>query len=297
MAKEPKPVKVVAVGGPGVGAGPMTSLGVAAALVLFVVNAFMCIQVVSAILGIVSVVSGAGGLGGSTMFDVLGLVVGKIGGAASSISFMLYLDVVAFAFLGVALIFVRIKLKESGASPILAAVGAFAFAGVAFYLRFSLLPPIMSGFDQIAVAGMSPMALIKLAEIALNLMGFATIFLVQGIVFFIFGLFMRKTVNGLNKSYGKMARGGRLILTVSIMNLISMAALYYATTVLKTVISSLITTLSSGGSPSVDLNTLLPPVIALGIGIFLKLIIIPIMAMFAFLSLTFGFWGISKGPR
>jgi hypothetical protein len=297
MAKEPKPVKVVAVGGPGAGAGPMASLGVAAALVLFVVNAFMCIQVVSAILGIVSVVSGAGGLGGSTMFDVLGLVVGKIGGAASSISFMLYLDVVAFAFLGVALIFVRIKLKESGASPILAAVGAFAFAGVAFYLRFSLLPPIMSGFDQIAVAGMSPMALIKLAEIALNLMGFATIFLVQGIVFFIFGLFMRKTVNGLNKSYGKMARGGRLILTVSIMNLISMAALYYATTVLKTVISSLITTLSSGGSPSVDLNTLLPPVIALGIGIFLKLIIIPIMAMFAFLSLTFGFWGISKGPR
>jgi hypothetical protein len=297
MAKEPKPVKVIAVGGPGAGAGPMASLGVAAALVLFIVNAFVCIQVVSAILGIVNVVSGAGGLGGSTVFDVLTVVLGHIGGAGSSISFMLYLDVAAFAFLGVALIFVRVKLKESSASPILAAVGAFAFAGVAFYLRFSLLPPIMSGFDQIAVAGMSAMALIKLAEIALSLMGFATIFLVQGIVFFIFGLFMRKTVNGLNKSYGKMARGGRLILTVAIMNLISMAAVFYATTTLKVVLGDLITTLSGGGSPTVDLSTLLAPIIALGIGIFLKLIIIPIMAMFAFLSLTFGFWGISKGPR
>jgi len=297
MVQEGKHVKVIAVGGPGAGAGPLASLGVAGALVLFIVNAFTLWQILSAVLGIVQVFMSAGGLGGSAIFDVLAVVVGRVSGAASSLSFMLYLDVVAFAFLGVALVFIRIKLKQSGASPILAAVGAFAFAGVALYLRFTLLPPILSSFDQIAVAGISLMTLIKLAEVALGLMSFTTIFLIQGIVFLIFGIFMRSTVNGINKSYGKMTRGGRLILTVSIMNLIAMGALYYAASTLQTVISDLIATMGGGGMPTIDITTLLQPVIALAIGIIVKIIIVPILATFAFLSLTFGFYGMARGPK
>lgn len=297
MVQEGKPVKVIAVGGPGAGAGPMASLGVAGALVLFIVNAFTFWQILSTILGIVQVVTGAGGLGGTAIFDALTVVLGRVSGAASGLSFMLYLDVVAFAFLGVALIFIKVKLRQSGASPVIAAIGAFAFSGVALYVRFSLLPPILSSFDQMAVAGMSPMALIKLAEIALSLMSFSTVFLVQGIVFFIFGIFMRSTVNGINKSYGKMARGGRLILVVSIMNLIAMVAVYYATSVLQTVIQDMLSALSGGGGPTIDISTLLEPIIALGIGIFLKLIIVPILALFAFLSLTFGFYGMARGPK
>jgi hypothetical protein len=94
-----------------------------------------------------------------------------------------------------------------------------------------------------------------------------------------------------------MTRGGRLILTVSIMNLISMAALYYATSGLRIFIAGLIATISGGGSLVIDITTMLTPIIALGIGVFLKMITIPIMATFAYLSLTFGFYGIARGPK
>jgi hypothetical protein len=210
---------------------------------------------------------------------------------------MLYLDVMAFVFIGVALIIVRIKLRESGTSAIIGAIGAFAFAALAYYLRFTLLPPILSAFDQIAVSGVSITSLILVGSVVLQAMDFTTLFLIQGIVFLVFGIFMRGVVNNLNKTYGKMTRGGRLILTVSIMNLISMAALYYATSGLRIFIAGLIATISGGGSLVIDITTMLTPIIALGIGVFLKMITIPIMATFAYLSLTFGFYGIARGPK
>jgi hypothetical protein len=128
-------------------------------------------------------------------------------------------------------------------------------------------------------------------------MNFTTLFLIQGIVFLVFGIFMRGVVNNLNRTYGKMTRGGRLILSVSIMNLISMAALYYATSTLNTFIAGLVASVGGGSAPVINLTALLPALIAMGIGVFLKLITIPILAAFAFLSLTFGFYGMAKGPK
>jgi hypothetical protein len=297
MVEKAKPVKVVSVGGVGAGAGPVASLGVAACLALFVVNAFTAYSVLSSVFNIVGIVSG--GLGGLGGIGALGSVFSGIGGIASAESFFLYLDVAAFVFLGIALIVVRVKLPQSGVSPIIGAVGAFAFAGVAYYLRFIQLASLMSSLDQIAMAGTSITSVILLGQVVLQLWSLTGILLVQGIMFFVFGLFMRHTVNNLNKSYGKMTRGGALILTVAIMNLISMVALYFGTTSLQSLIQSLIASIGGGGGgmPTLDINTMLTPLIALGIGVFLKMIIIPIMATFAFLSLTFGFYGIARGPR
>jgi hypothetical protein len=294
MGEKSKPVKVVAVGG--AGAGPLGGVGIAAALILFIVNAFTAYLILSGILGIVSIVSSVG-LGGTAVFSILGEVVSRVGSAASSISFMLYLDIMAFVFIGVALIVVRAKLKESGASAIIGAIGAFAFAGVAYYLRFTLLPPILSTFDQIGVSGLSITSLILLGSVTLQAMNFTTLFLIQGIVFFVFGVFMRGVVNNLNKTYGRMTRGGRLILAVSITNLISMAALYYATSALRVVLEGLIATISGGGTPTIDVTALLQPIIAMGIGVFLKMITVPIMGALAYLSLTFGFYGMARGPK
>jgi hypothetical protein len=296
MGDKSKPVKVVAVGGSGAGVGALGGVGVASALILFIVNAFTAYLIVSGIIGIFQIVSSTG-LSGTTALAILGEVVSRVGSSASTLSFMLYLDIAAFIFIGVALIIVRIKLKESGASAIIGAIGAFAFAGVAYYLRFNLLPPILSTFDQIAISGVSITSLILLGSVVLQLTNFTTLFLVQGIVFLIFGIFMRGVVNNLNRTYGKMTRGGRLILTVSIMNLISMAALYYATSALRGVLEGLITTMGGGGTPVIDITSILQPIIALGIGVFLKMITIPIMGALAYLSLTFGFYGMAKGPR
>ncbi|WXG44798.1 MAG: hypothetical protein WED04_12345 [Promethearchaeati archaeon SRVP18_Atabeyarchaeia-1] len=297
MGEKSKPVKVVAIGGSGAGVGALGGLGVAAASILFIINAFTAFLIVSGIWSIFSIVSSTG-LNFSAALPVLGEIVSRVGSAASSISLMLYLDVVAFAFIGVALILVRVKMKEAGISAIIGAIAAFAFAGVAYYVRFTLLPPIMSTLDQVAVSGLSTTSLILLGSVVLQAMNFTTIFLVQGIVFFAFGIFMRGVVNNLNRTYGKMTRGGRLILTVSIMNLVSMAALYYATSALRTVLEGVLASLGGGGSLALpDITTLLPTVVAFGLGVFLKLITIPIMAAFAYLSLTFGFYGMAKGPK
>jgi hypothetical protein len=297
MVEKAKPVKVVSVGGVGAGAGPIASLGVAACLALFVVNAFTAFTVLSGIFNIVSIVMSTG-LSGAGALGALGSILSSVGGVASAESFFLYLDVVAFVFLGIALIVVRVKLPQSGASPIISAIGAFGFAGVAYYLRFILLSSLMSSFDQIAIAGTSITGLILLGQAVLQLWTLTGILFVQGIVFFIFGVFMRGTVNNLNKSYGKMTRGGRLILTVAIMNLISMGLLYFATTSLQSFIQGLVSSIGGGGGiPAFDFTSLLTPVIALAIGVFLKLVTIPIIATFAFLSLTFGFYGIARGPR
>jgi hypothetical protein len=296
MNEKTKPVKVVAIGGAGAGVGALGGIGVAAAFVLFVVNAFTAYVVVSGILDIVSVVRSTG-LSGNLMTGIIGAVASRVGGAASSISLMLYLDVVAFIFIGVALILVRLKLRESGSSAIIGAIGAFIFAGVAYYVRFTLLPPIMSALDQIAVSGSSLTSMLLLGSVVLKAMDLTTIFLIQGIVFFVFAIFMRSTVNNLNRTYGKMTRGGRLILTVALMNLISMAALYYATSSLKDLIPTLLSSITGGGGAAVSFSTVLPAIIALGIGIILKMITIPIIGTFAFLSLTFGFYGMAKGPK
>lgn len=296
MVEKAKPVKVVSVGGVGAGAGPIASLGVAACLALFVVNAFTAYTILSGVFNIVRIISSTG-LSGTGAFGALGSVLSSVGGIASGESFFLYLDVAAFVFLGIALIVVRVKLPQSGSSPIIGAIGAFAFAGVAYYVRFIQLASLMSSFDQIAIAGTSITSIILLGQAVLQLWTLTGILLVQGIMFFIFALFMRHTVNNLNKSYGKMTRGGALILTVAIFNLISMAALYFATTSLQSLIQGLISSISGGGMPALDINTLLTPLIALAIGVFLKMITVPILATFAFLSLTFGFYGIARGPR
>ncbi len=299
MVEKTKPVKVISVGGAGGGAGPLASVGVAAALALFVVNAFTAYLILSGILNIVRVVTSTG-LSGTAALGGIGSILSSVSGAASSESFFLYLDVVAFVFMGIALIIVRIKLPQSGSSPIIAGIGAFAFAGVAYYLRFTQLPPLMSSFDQIAMAGMSITSLVLLGQAVLQLLTLTGILLVQGIVFFIFGLFMRGTVNNVNKSYGKMTRGGRLILTVALLNLISMALLYFATSALTSVLQGLLSSISGGGGgviPSIDITSMLTPLIALAIGVFLKMVTVPILATFAFLSLTFGFYGMSRGPK
>jgi hypothetical protein len=295
MVEKAKPVKVISVGGAGAGAGPFASLGVAACLALFIVNTFTAYVIISGILSIVRVITsvgiGTGTLGG------LGSLLSGLSGSVTNESFFLYLDVVAFVFLGIALIIVKLKLPQSGASPIIAAIGAFVFAGVAYYLRFVELNSLMSSFDQISIAGASVTSLILLVQAVLQLWNLTGVLFVQGIVFFVFGLFMRKTVNNLNKSYGKMARGGALILAVAIVNLIALGALYFASTYLSSVIQGLVSSISGGSAPSLSLSGIVVPLIALGIGVFLKLILVPILALFAFLSLTFGFYGIARGPK
>lgn len=295
MVEKAKPVKVISVGGVGAGAGPIASLGVASCLALFVVNAFTAYVILSGILRIVRIVTSVG-LGTGTL-GALGSVFSGIGESVSGESFFLYLDIVAFVFLGIALIVVKVKLPQSGASPVLAAIGAFAFAGVAYYVRFIQLNSLMSSFDQISITGGSITSLVLLGQGVLQLWALTGVLLVQGIVFFIFGLFMRKTVNNLNRSYGKMTRGGALILTVALFNLISMGALYFATASLQTFIQGLLSSIGGGGAPSLNITGIITPLIALAIGAFLKLILVPILALFAFLSLTFGFYGIARGPR
>jgi hypothetical protein len=297
MVEKSKPVKVITVSGVGAGAGPIASLGVAACLALFIVNAYTGYVIISTILGIVQLVTSAG-LGSGTL-GAIGSVLGSASASVTALSFYLYLDVVAFVFLGIALIVVRVKLPQSGLSSVIAAIGAFAFAGVAYYLRFTQLSTLMSAFDQIGISGGSLSSLLLFVQSILQSLTLLGALLIEGIMFLIFGLFMRKTVNNLNNSYGKMTRGGRLILAVAIVNLISIGALYIGMTILQPTITSLISSVggSGGGSPSNILNSLMVPLIALGIGVILKMIVIPILALFAFLSLTFGFYGIARGPR
>jgi hypothetical protein len=299
MGEKTKPVKVISVGGVGAGAGPLVSLGVAACLVLFIVNAFEAYTIISGILGIVSVVTTVGlGSGGLSSF---GPILTSVGGLFSNLSFYLYLDVAAFVFLGIALILVKIKLPQSGASPVTAAIGAFLFAGVAYYLRFIQLSTLMSAFDQIAVSGASITSLLLLVQSVLQSTTIIEIFLIESIMFLIFGLFMRKTVNNLNKSYGKMTRGGRLVLAVAIVNLIAVIGLYIGMSILLPMIQSMVSGLTGGtggsGLSSLSINTFIVPIIALAVGVILKLIVVPLLALFAFLSLTFGFYGIARGPK
>jgi hypothetical protein len=291
MAKAGKDVKVVSVGGAGTRAGLAGAFGVAAGLVLFIVNALTVYLILSSILSIVGLVQT---IGFSDPFNLIGQALGIVSASTSSVSFTFYLDIMAFIFMGIALILLWMKIKESGGSAFMAALGAFFFAGIAFYVRFMLLPPIMLSFDQMAMAG-SPMNIIIFGSIVLGLFGFTTVFLIQGIAFFIFGLFTRKTLNKINNTYGKIARGGRLILTVSIMNLISMVALFIAVPLLQGAITTLISGLGGGGGGIPDISSLLVPLILFGVGVFLKMITIPILTMFAFLSLAFGFRGIAKG--
>jgi hypothetical protein len=297
MVEKAKPVKVISVGGVGAGAGPLVSLGIAACLVLFIVNAYTAYVVISGILGIIRLVASVG-LGTGTLGS-LGSILTSVSGSVTNLSFFLYLDVVAFVFLGIALILVRLKLPQSGASPVTAAIGAFAFAAVAYYLRFIELPPLMSSFDQIAVSGASPSGLLLFVQSILQSMTLTEILLMESIMFFIFGLFMRKTVNNLNRSYGKMTRGGRLILAVSIVNLIALIALYIGVTILQPIIQYLVSQIISGGAglSSLSFSSFVAPLIALAIGVILKMIVVPILALFTFLSLTFGFYGIARGPK